>query len=80
MWFLFCSLVVGIWSAVYLSAELSAKTCYVRKNSDGSFSMVNYIDEGFVNGDDIINVSNRFEYLTVSYLAQGTLSLIAVTY
>ena len=42
--------------------------------------MVNYIDEGFVNGDDIINVSNRFEYLTVSYLAQGTLSLIAVTY
>ena len=42
--------------------------------------MVNYVDDGFKHGDDIINVSNRFEYLTVSYLAQGVLSLIAVTF
>ena len=79
-WFVFTCIVVSIWSAVYLSAELSAKTCYVKKNADGSFAMVNYFDDGFRANDDITNVSNRFEYLTVSYLAQGTLSLIAVTY
>ena len=69
LWFVFTSIVVSIWSAVYLSAELSAKTCYVKKNADGSFAMVNYFDDGFRANDDITNVSNRFEYLTVSYLA-----------
>ena len=30
--------------------------------------------------DNITNVSNRFEYLSISYLAQGVMSLIAVSY
>mmetsp|Transcript_24370 Transcript_24370/g.28624 ORF Transcript_24370/g.28624 Transcript_24370/m.28624 type:complete len:179 (-) Transcript_24370:44-580(-) len=73
-------MVVAVWSTVYLSDSLSMKTCYVKENADGSFVMVNYVDDGIVIDDNITNVSNRFEYLTVSYLAQGVLSLIAVTY
>ena len=42
--------------------------------------MVNYIDEGIKNVDPITNVSSRFEYLSVSYLAQGVLSFICVAY
>ena len=42
--------------------------------------MVNYVDEGLLKNDNITNVSSRFEYLSVSYLAQGVLSLITVTY
>jgi len=42
--------------------------------------MVNYVDDGLSNIDNITNVSSRFEYLSMSFLAQGVLSLITVTY
>ena len=72
--------IVGVWTAVYLSPNLSAKTCYVKKSPDGKFSMINYIDDGLGNDDDITNVSSRFDHLSVSYLAQSVLSLITVSY
>ena len=52
-WFIMTLAIVGVWSAVYLSPSLSAKTCYVKKAKDGSFSMVNYIDDGLKDDDDI---------------------------
>ena len=41
---------------------------------------MNYIDEGVVKHDRITNVSRQFNYLSFSYLTQGILSLICVTY
>ena len=52
----------------------------MRENVDGTYTMVNYVDEGLRRDDKITNVSSRFEYLSVSYLAQGVLSFIAVAY
>ena len=42
--------------------------------------MVNYLDDGLLKNEKITNVSGRFEYLSMSYLAQGVLSLITVSY
>ena len=61
--------VVVIWTKVYFDESIYAKTCYVKENNDGSFAMMTYIDESVVNKDNITNVSSRFEYLSVSYLA-----------
>jgi len=80
VWFIFCSVVVFVWTNVYFDESLNEKTCYVKENDNGSYSLVNYVDEGVVKHDSITNVSNRFEYLSVSYLAQGVLSLICVSY
>lgn len=79
-WFIFCSLVVAVWTNVYFDESVNAKTCYVKENDNGTFSLVHYVDEGVVKHDNITNVSTRFEYLSVSYLAQGVLSLICVSY
>ncbi len=79
-WLIFTMIVVVIWAKVYFDESIYAKTCYVMENSDGTQSMMSYIDESVVNKDNVTNVSSRFEYLSVSYLAQGVLSLIAVLY
>ena len=42
--------------------------------------MINYIDDGVSNDDNITNVSSHFDYLSIRYLAQGVLSLITVSY
>ena len=52
----------------------------MRDNQDGTLEIVNHIEAGLIKDDNITNVGNRFEYLSVSYLAQGVLSLIAITY
>ena len=80
MWFCFCLFVTIIWTKVYFDDDLTEKKCFVQENADGTFELVNNVDMGLNRHDNITNVSNRFKYLSVSYLAQGVLSLICVTY
>ena len=79
-WFIFTLVVVTIWTKVYFDESIHAKSCLVKENEDGTFTQLNYMDKHLGASDSITNVSSRFEYLSVSYLAQGVLSLIAVLY
>ena len=64
------------WTSVYLDKDLSEKTCYVKENSDGTFMIMQDVDESQLSAENIHNVGNRFQYLSMSYLAQGVLSFI----
>ena len=79
-WFCFCVFVTGIWTKVYFDDYLQAKQCFVKENDDGTFELVEHVEAGLLKNDNITNVSSRFEYLSVSYLAQGVLSLISIAY
>ena len=79
-WFFFTLLVVYVWTRVWFDNDLSTKTCFVQENIDGTYTMVNYVEDGLLKHDNITNVSSRFEYLSMSYLAQGVLSLFTVSY
>lgn len=81
VWFVFCLGITIVWTRIYYDESVHEKRCFVQENQDGTYSMLTYMDEGLVsNKENITNVSQRFEYLSVSYLAQGVLSLITVSY
>ena len=68
-WFIFTLVVVTIWTKVYFDESIHAKSCLVKENEDGTFTQLNYMDKHVGASDSITNVSSRFEYLSVSYLA-----------
>ena len=79
-WFIFCVFVVSVWIRVYFDESLKEKTCYIEELPDGQFKMLNTINEETLKQSNVTNVSERFEYLSVSYLAQGVVCLICVSY
>ena len=50
------------------------------ENQNGTFEMVENVDEGLIKSGMVTNVGSRFEHLSVCYLVQGVLSLVAATY
>ena len=81
VWFLFTVFVSAIWTRVYFDNNLHAKRCFVRENaSDGTYQMLNYLDEGVLKHDNIKNVSGHFEFLSMCYLAQGLGNLFCAGY
>ena len=69
VWFMITLAVTITWTSVYLDKDLSEKTCYVKENSDGTFMIMQDVDESQLLAENIHNVGNRFQYLSVSYLA-----------
>ena len=73
--------VTAIWTRVYFDNNLHAKRCYVRENSeDGTYQMINYLDESALKQDGIKNVSSHFEFLSMCYLTQGMGNLFCAAY
>ena len=68
-WFIFTCLVTAVWTTVYFSETLSSKTCYVRETKEGTFVMVNYIDDGVMSAETVINVDRKSTRLNSSHKA-----------
>ena len=76
-----CVLICLLWSSVYFDETLLGKSCLVIEKDDGTHQRMDTHDTSLSKaGKNITNVGSRFEYLAVSYLAQGILSLFTVSY
>ena len=61
VWFCFCVFVTCIWTKVNLDSDVSEKKCFVMENQNGTFEMVENVDEGLIKSGVVTNVGTRFE-------------------
>ena len=61
IWFCFCVFVTCIWTKVNLDSDVSEKKCFVMENQNGTFELVENVDEGLIESGVVTNVGTRFE-------------------